>query len=324
MTAKEIAAIAGRCDFTRSPVISGVGPGRLGRDAVAAFRLPLEIGRERAVGVRLERTREASPMTSSTTDNDLYLRGAATLVASWEEYVRGSAVAALERLSGVSAAVFPNDPERVVYNNALLDRHLGRAERAAAVDAMAAVYGAAGVERYAAWVHESDKGMRAELSGRGYSIEESTRAMGMSLSDVSLPLSDVELEPLSWTEYLEYLRIVGAPAGLLSGADASAFHTLGVRRAGAHVATAIAFDHDGDCGLFNMSTLEAARRRGLGRALTARHVHDAAQRGCSTASLQSTAMAERIYAAVGFRDLGRILEYVPPARSESVERTPHP
>jgi hypothetical protein len=32
--------------------------------------------------------------------------------------------------------------------------------------------------------------------------------------------------------------------------------------------------------------------------------------GCSTASLQSTEMAERIYAEVGFRDLGRILEYV--------------
>ena len=60
-----------------------------------------------------------------------------------------------------------------------------------------------------------------------------------------------------------------------------------------------------------MSTLEPARRRGLGTALTARHVHDAAERGCATASLQSTAMAERVYAAVGFRDLGRILEYVP-------------
>jgi len=45
--------------------------------------------------------------------------------------------------------------------------------------------------------------------------------------------------------------------------------------------------------------------------VTALLVHDAAARGCRTASLQSTAMAERVYAAVGFRDLGRILEYVP-------------
>jgi predicted GNAT family acetyltransferase len=40
-------------------------------------------------------------------------------------------------------------------------------------------------------------------------------------------------------------------------------------------------------------------------------VHDALARGCRTASVQSTKMAERIYAAVGFRDLGQILEYVP-------------
>jgi uncharacterized protein YndB with AHSA1/START domain len=70
-------------------------------------------------------------------------------------------------------------------------------------------------------------------------------------------------------------------------------------------------DPDEVAAWYSMSTLEGARRRGLGTALTARHVHDGAQRGCTTASLQSTTMAERVYAAVGFRDLGRILEYVP-------------
>ena len=84
------------------------------------------------------------------------------------------------------------------------------------------------------------------------------------------------------------------------------------RLGGENVATAMAFDHDGDCGVFNVGTLEPARRRGLGTGLTARLVLDAAHRGCSTASLQSTAMAERVYAGVGFRDLGRILEYAPP------------
>jgi len=33
--------------------------------------------------------------------------------------------------------------------------------------------------------------------------------------------------------------------------------------------------------------------------------------GCRTASLQATEMAHRRYRALGFRDLGRILEYVP-------------
>jgi GNAT superfamily N-acetyltransferase len=236
---------------------------------------------------------------------DLYARGAATLIASWDEYARGSEGAALLRLAGVAAAVFPSEPERSVYNNALLDR--GRPE---GIDAMDGAYRAAGVERYAAWVHESDETVSVELTRRGYTLAESTRAMGMSLDDMRT-FPKVDLGPIDWADYLEYLEKVGVPAGLLSGADPSAFHTLAARHGGETVATAIAFDHDGDCGIYNMSTMEPARRQGLGTALTARHVHDAAGRGCSTASLQSTPMAERVYAAVGFRDLGRFLEFVP-------------
>ncbi len=135
--------------------------------------------------------------------------------------------------------------------------------------------------------------------------------MGMSLAELSFPLSEVDLGPLDWADYLDYLRLVGVPAGLLSGADPSAFHLLAARLAGETVATALAFDHEGDCGIYNMSTLEAARRRGLGAALTARQIQDARERGSSTTSLQSTQMAERVDAAVAFRDLGRFLEFVP-------------
>jgi hypothetical protein len=34
-------------------------------------------------------------------------------------------------------------------------------------------------------------------------------------------------------------------------------------------------------------------------------------RGCRTASLQATPLAEGMYAAAGFRDLGRFLGYAP-------------
>ncbi len=251
---------------------------------------------------------------SPATDDDLYARGAATLLASWEAYARGTTHGALERLDGVVAAVFPSGPERTVYNNALFDRDLGAGERTAAIEAMEAAYAAAGVDHYAAWVHESDDGLRAELSAHGHTIAESTRAMGMSMDHTEVVLPEVEIEPLDWVEYLEYLRMAGAPPGLLRGADPSAFHLLAARFAGETAAAAIAFDHEGDCGVFNMYTLEPARRRGLGTALTIRHVHDAVERGCATASLQSSPMAERVYAAAGFRDLGRFLEYVPKRR----------
>jgi len=66
-----------------------------------------------------------------------------------------------------------------------------------------------------------------------------------------------------------------------------------------------------DFGVHGVLTREPARRRGLGTALTALLAHDAAARGRRTATLQATEMGERVYAAVGFLDLGRFLEFVP-------------
>jgi len=118
-----------------------------------------------------------SPVTALT-DAGLYLRGAETLLASWDAYALGSHGAAVIRSSGVAAAVFPNEPERGGYNNALLERDLGSSDRADALDAMEHAYASAGVNRFAAWVHQSDEGMRADLHRRGYTPNESTRAMG--------------------------------------------------------------------------------------------------------------------------------------------------
>jgi hypothetical protein len=138
--------------------------------------------------------------------------------------------------------VLPKEPECAVYNNALLDRDLGPTQRAAAVDAMETAYRSAGVDRYAAWVHESDDGMRAEMSRRGYNLDETTRAMGVSLDGISLAPPKVDLESANWAEYIEDVRLLSLPDGLLSGVDPSAFHVLAARLAGENVATGLAFD----------------------------------------------------------------------------------
>jgi ribosomal protein S18 acetylase RimI-like enzyme len=123
--------------------------------------------------------------------------------------------------------------------------------------------------------------------------------MAMSLDAIPVPEPEIELGEASWEECL---RIMGMPDGLLRGVDPAAFHVLVARLDGRDVGTALAYDHDGDCGIYNVATLPQARRRGIGSALTALQLHRARERGCATASLQST---------LGFRDLGRYLEYVP-------------
>jgi GNAT superfamily N-acetyltransferase len=233
-------------------------------------------------------------------EHELYKRGAETLVASWEAIARGSRGARVIRGAGFAAAVFPHEPERSIYNNALL-------EAGASLDALEQAY--AGIDGFAAWVHEGDGTTRAAIEARGYAIKETTRAMGMELRDLRAPVADLDLAPPDWGAYVRYLERFGVPQGLLAGVDPSAFRLLLARHEGEVAATALGFDRDGDRGIFNVSTVERARRRGLGTALTARLLHEAAVRGSRTASLQSTEMAERVYAAVGFRDLGRFLEY---------------
>ena len=77
---------------------------------------------------------------------------------------------------------------------------------------MERAYTSAGVDRYAVWAHESDQGMQAELAARGYKIDISTRAMGMSLDNLPVAVPDAGIERLEdWDEYLEYLWSVGAP-----------------------------------------------------------------------------------------------------------------
>ncbi|HEX6870000.1 MAG TPA: GNAT family N-acetyltransferase [Micromonosporaceae bacterium] len=242
-----------------------------------------------------------------------YQRGCETLVASWAEYARGSTGATVRHLPGVNAAVFPGEPERDVYNNALLDRGLGHLDRSRVVDAMEAAYAEAGITRFAAWVHESDHAMRTEIERRGYTVDTTTRAMGRdldSLDDVEDSLTEppVDLGPAAWSEYVQY---EGLPPDFLARADHAALHVLVAREDGEIVAASLAYDLGDDCGIYNVATLPHARGRGLASAVTVAQLRAARARGRRTASLQSTPMAQRLYARLGFHDLGRILEYVP-------------
>ncbi len=134
--------------------------------------------------------------------------------------------------------------------------------------------------------------MCSELERRGYTLDEMTRAMGMRLDGIRLPRPELELAPADWSEHL---RIAGVPARLLSDLDTAAFHVLVARLCGESVATAIAFDFGTDCGIYNVGTLDWARRRGLGTALThctctMRSPADAGRRACRRPRSPSASM----------------------------------
>ena len=151
--------------------------------------------------------------------------------------------------------------------------------------------------------------MAGLLADRGFRLQEWTRAMGRSLEQVADLSPDVDVEVVGPPVHL---RLIGVP-DLWADADPEPFHARVVRRGAREVATAVAFDHLGDCGIFNVVTIASVRRRGFASALTTAMLTEAVARGCTTASLQATPMAEKLYAAAGFRDLGRLDEYARPS-----------
>ena len=246
------------------------------------------------------------PGPPTFTARELFDRSLATLVRSWTYFASGSAGAEVIELEGAVVATFVRPPESEFLNNTVLRR--GVADLAATLEAVERVYAERGIARFAVWVHESEAATAAELEARGYGYDSSTRTMAMPIAAFAAPEA-IELE-LVEPDLTDFHRAVGMPPGLFAELDPAGAEVYLARFEGADAASLLAFDHGGDCGIYNLATVPSARRRGLGTALTAHAVAAARERGCATASLQSTAMAEALYASLGFRDLGRFDEYV--------------
>jgi hypothetical protein len=129
-------------------------------------------------------------------DAELYRRGTDTVLACSEAYTSGTSGAAVRRLPGLAAAVFAANELRPSPRWRLRTR--------------------TPASRLAAWVHESDRAMAAELERRGYAVAETTRAMSLELSDIRLPRPELELASPDWDEYLSRFE---PSRGLLAGAD---------------------------------------------------------------------------------------------------------
>ena len=69
------------------------------------------------------------------------------------------------------------------------------------------------------------------------------------------------------------------------------------------VATSLGYTANGTVGVYNVATVEDARRRGYGAAVTRRAIADGVAHGATVAILQSSDMGRPVYAAMGFREV---------------------
>lgn len=217
------------------------------------------------------------------------------------------------------------------YCNQVLVTHLGEADVDATIEGVLARVARDGAP-FTWWVMPSfaPADLADRLVRQGLLPERAWPAHALAIRDLADPpaVRGLEIRRVNNEDDLEaYLGIVGqtlsssdAFTGLLGEAgraigfaeDAPEEHFIGLLEGNA-VATASVMVVGGAAGIYNVATLEPARRRGIGAAMTAAAVRRGAGRGLDIATLQASTMGRPIYERLGFRFVCDLVPYRPPA-----------
>lgn len=240
-------------------------------------------------------------------DDDVLYERLLDSMEAWFEEVAEHPV----RHPGVLAAVCPSIPDRSVFNSVIYRDTAGLLE---ALPALAAVYDDAGVRAWTVWTPRPDEAAREGLEAAGHVLDAHPEAMAAPLHEMDLGAG---AESLDWTyggdsvsdmcDVLEeaFHWPLAPAADLLAGVE----HVYVARDGGRAVSCVAALDRDGDCGIWNVGTREAARGQGLATRLMRQALLDARDRGCETTSLQATRVGRPVYRRIGYRELGPIDMY---------------
>ncbi len=209
---------------------------------------------------------------------------------------------------GVTAGLCPAIPHRSVFNSVI---YRDPEALEAALPELARAYEEAGVLAWTVWTPEEDVRARAALEASGHVLDATPQAMAAPLDEVDAGDGAAGLHWERADGVDEMCAILAVAFGLeteltsrvLTGFERVA-HIYLARQDGRAVACTAAFDVAGDCGIYWVGTLPEARGAGLATGLMRQALLDGRERGCTTTSLQATAMGRPVYRRLGYRDLG--------------------
>jgi GNAT superfamily N-acetyltransferase len=225
-------------------------------------------------------------------------------------------------LDGAAAAIVPAVPDRSIANSV---NYSDAGALAESLDRLTAAYDEAGVNAWTVWTPEFDREAIAVLEAAGHAFDGRPMAMVLELERFEPP-DPGGLDYDRGGDMPTLGKVNDAAYGFAAGEGMAALFAqqpedldLRIYRArldGETVSVLATIDHEpldgaggGDCGIYFVATHEAARGRGLATRLLTAALVEARDRGCATSSLQSSAMGEPIYVALGYQPCFRLHMY---------------
>jgi ribosomal protein S18 acetylase RimI-like enzyme len=213
------------------------------------------------------------------------------------------------RLDGVVATVAPAVPERSVPNSVVYETEEALAD---SLEELAQIYEEAGVRAWTVWVPAYHERAAQLLERAGHKLDATPTGMIADLDAVEPPRpDDPQVEPSPSSADLGRINDLAYGTGdafqrLLGDRPADPSHTYLARADGQVAGSVVSYDHQGDCSIWWVATVPAARGRGLAAGLLRRALADGRSRGCDVSTLQATKAGRPVYERLGYRPLGEI------------------
>lgn len=222
----------------------------------------------------------------------------------------GSPGARLVELEDVQATLVPIREWFSIFNSVLYG-NAAALERCHAQ--LARAYADAGIKAWTVWVPPSDADTGTVLESRGHHLDSTPMLFAADIQSLDLDKAvDLDLDPNpSWRLVAE---INDRAHGVLEPwSMRAAFQTMRdpashlhiARVDGAPASALIAREHQANCYFWFVATVPDARGHGIASELMRHALRQARRRGCTTTTLESTKMAETLYANLGYQPLGR-------------------
>lgn len=213
------------------------------------------------------------------------------------------------------------------YCNQVLETHLAPGDADARIDEHLDRLRGPGAP-FNWWVMPSSApaDLAARLRHRGLVADDPWPGMALHVAELVSPPAVPGLEIRAVTTHDDLAVYAGIFAPLLSpspaftgfflraarsigfGAGVPEQHFVG-HLGGEPVATVSLVAAGGAAGIYNVATVEAARGRGVGAAMTAAAIRHGAARGFTISTLQASTMGRRVYERLGFRFVCDLVPY---------------